>query len=657
MTDQVTHVYKFGPFHLDTREHVLLRDGRPVPLPPKVFDTLAVLVQNSGHIVAKDELMKTVWPDSFVEEANLAQNIFTLRKVLGENPRGQQYIETVPKRGYRFVVTIEELGEETATPEVGEQSSAPLEHDEVMGRAAERDRERLRDAQTNPFSTTVSSSLPVPLPHSVTRPWRVNRFVLTLPVALIGLLWLYFLTKPDRGIDSLAVLPFVNETADPSTEYLSDGISESLINSLSQLPKLRVPARTTVFRYKGQAVDPNKVGRELRVRAVLTGRVVQQRDTLSIQVELVNAADGAQLWGDKYTRKLADIFAVQDEVANQILEKLRLKLTGEEQELVTKRYTENAEAYQLYLKGRFYWNKYTEAGFRKAIEYFDQAVEKDPNYALAYVGLADCYIGLGTDFLSPREAIPKARAYVVKALELNETLAEAHASLGIVKLLYDWDWPAAEKELRHNLGLSPRSVETFSCSLHYADAMGRNDEAIAEIKRALELDPLSLPANLELGCASYYGRQYDQAIKQFRETLTMDSNSPLSYLGIGRAYGQKKMYQEAIAELSKGKTISGDWPPIVAELAYAYGASGKKAEARRLLQELREQTSRRYVDPYLMAMVFVGLSDKEQAFAWLDKAYDERSGWLPWLKVEPKWDILRTDARFTVLLRRIGFAL
>jgi TolB-like protein/Flp pilus assembly protein TadD len=494
--------------------------------------------------------------------------------------------------------------------------------------------------------------------HLVSRITSHKRAVmLTFAILIIAAVASAYFSVDRTAIESVAVLPFTHDSADPDTEYLADGITESIISNLSQLSDLKVMSRTSVFRYKGRNVDPQVAGGELNVQSVLAGRLVARGDELAISVELIDLRDNSQLWGEQYSQKIGDLLHVQGEISRKVSDKLRLRLSGAEQQQLDRHFTKSAEAYQLYLRGRFWGNKFTEDGLTKAIEHFHQALQKDPDYALAYVGLADTYIVLGAEHLSPREAMPKATAYAKKALELNPGLAEAHAASGIIKLVYDWDWQGAEKELSFSRALSSQAVESFSCSLHYADVLGRNDEAIAALRSALELDPLSLPTNLELGCASYYGRHYDQAIRQFQETLTIYPDHPALVYGIGRAYGQKKMYAEAIAQLSKMKTASGDWPPIVSELGYAYAASGKRPEAQKLLQELSEQAAGRYVDPYLFAVVNMGLGEKDQTFAWLDKAVDGRSGWLPWLKVEPKWDSLRADPRFAGLLRRVGLPL
>jgi TolB-like protein/tRNA A-37 threonylcarbamoyl transferase component Bud32/lipoprotein NlpI len=458
-----------------------------------------------------------------------------------------------------------------------------------------------------------------------------------------------------KTIDSLAVLPFINASADPNTEYLSDGITESIINSLSQLPKLRVMARSMVSRYKGQEVDARAVGSDLGVRAVLTGRVFQLGKSLVIRTELVDVADGSQLWGEQYNPKLTDLLTVQQEIAEQISEKLRLRLTSEEKKRLTKRYTENTEAYQAYVKGRYFQNKWAAEGYQKAIEYFQRAIELDPAYALAYVGLADCYISLGFFGMLPlRDIMPQAKAAAVKALELDNTLAEVHASVALVKMFYDFDWVGAGKEFQHALELNPNYVGAPLWYSLYLLALGQFDDAIANAKRAQELDPLSLPVNSIVGWELYLARRYDQAIEQLRKTIELDANFPWAHRTLGWAYVQKAMDEEAIEAFQQAKTLSGDHPMDVAYLATAYALSGRKGEAQQLLDEVKQQAEQGYVPAILFAFICVGLDERDQAFEWLEKACEEQVGRLVFLNVEPIWDSLRMDPRFDELVRRVG---
>jgi TolB-like protein/Tfp pilus assembly protein PilF len=489
--------------------------------------------------------------------------------------------------------------------------------------------------------------------------WRAKWALAGGGAALAGLLlvaiWFTLFRGRGEAIDSVAVLPFVNASTDPDTEYLSDGITETLIGQLSQIPRLKVMARSTVFRYKGSKVDPQQVGRDLNVRAVLTGIVLQRGDTLTISMELMNVRDGSELWGRRYNRKLADILAVQEDIAREITDKLRLRLESEEEKRLTGHFTENPEAYQLYLKGRYYWNKRTSDGIQKAIEYFQAAIAKDPLYALAYAGLADCY-HVPANPLPPREKMPLAKAAAMKALQLDDTLVEAHTSLARVVYAYDWDWPAAENEFKRAIELNSRYAPAHQWYGGYLSATGRFREADAEKKTAQELEPLSLIINFEVGLASYFSRNYDQAIDQFQKTLELDANFPPPHTFLAAAYEQKGMFEEAIAAFQRAITVTtgADKTLAMASLGHVYAVSGKKTEARKTLAELQRLSEHSYVPATDVALVYAGLGEKDKAFAWLDKAYEEHSFSLSNLKVEPRFDPLRSDPRYADLLRRIG---
>jgi serine/threonine-protein kinase len=464
-----------------------------------------------------------------------------------------------------------------------------------------------------------------------------------------------YLNKSSNTIDSLAALPFVN--ADPNTEYLSDGITESLINSLSEVPDLKVISFSSVSRYKGQQIDPQAVGRDLGVRALLVGKVMQRGDDLLVSAELVDARDNRHIWGEQYNRKISGLLAIQKEISREISDKLRLRLSGEQKERLARRYSENTEAYQLYLMGRYFWNKWTPEGWQKSIEYFRQAIDKDPSYALAYVGLSDSYAVLTFyDVMLPREAWPKAEAAAVKALEIDDTLGEAHTSLGAVKYFYDWDWTAGERELKRGIELNPNYADAHNVYAHYLRNMGRVDEGLAEMKRAYELDPIAIRSNQLLGGMFESARQYDQAIEQYRKTLEMDPNYAPAHSHLADVYEKQGMSMEAIAEHQKAMTLSGDSDLAVA-LGQAYKASGFSAAKRvvwqKNLDKLIEQSKRGRVAPMAFAYLYIDLGEKEQAFEWLEKAYEERSGALVLLRV-CDCEVLRSDPRFADLLRRIG---
>jgi serine/threonine protein kinase/tetratricopeptide (TPR) repeat protein len=466
-----------------------------------------------------------------------------------------------------------------------------------------------------------------------------------------------------KAIDSLAILPLANASDDPDTEYLSDGITESIINNLSQLPKLRVMARSTVFRYKvrttaglqPEQLDPIRIGRELNVRAVLIGRIMQRDDQVVIKAELVDTGDGSHLWGGQFSRRMSDICCIEEEIATEISENLRLKLTGAQKKRLTRRYTENTEAYQLYLKGRYHWNKRTQEGIKKGAEYFEQAISLDGDYALAYAGLADCYNLLSSySAIPPRTAFLRAKATAMKALKLDENLAEARASLAHIRFWYEWDWPSAEREFKQAIELNPGYGTAHLWYSLYLATMGRMDEAIAEVKRAQELDPLSLIINLNVARVLYFARAFDEAMEQCLKTLEMYPNFPLGHRRLGQIYQQKRMYAEAITEFEKALALAESDTETMSVMGHTYAAWGRRTDAELSLEALKELSKRIYVSPYSIARIHMGLGHRDEAFAWLEKVYQERHGILVYLKVEPVFDDVRDDPRFHDLVRRMG---
>jgi len=460
---------------------------------------------------------------------------------------------------------------------------------------------------------------------------------------------------PTTGI---AVLPFENLSDDPNAEYLSEGISEALINSLTELQQLRVIARSTAFHYKGKDVDPRRVGRELQVATVLTGRVRQMQDALSVQVDLVDASTGAQLWGEGYERKISDVIAVKQAIVREVTEKLKLKLSSEEQRRLVKRDSTNAEAYQFYLRGRYFWNKRTSDGIKQAIEHFQQSIERDPNFALGYVGLADSYTALTFyNFVAPHETMPKAKESAIKALALDNTLAEAHASLAHVLMNYDWNWSAAEKEFKRSIELKPDYATAHQWyAIHYLTATGRLEEAVQEMKKALELEPASLVMNTFMGATLYYAGRYDEAIDQCRRTIQMDPNFAVAHWHLGLAYEQKQVLDAATEEFKKAISLSGGSPLMRAALGRAYAKSQKKHEANEMLNELNELAKRQYVSAYEVAKIYVALGNSDQAFQLLGKAYAEHSFHLANLNVCPQLKSVRSDPRFQDLVQRVGLS-
>ena len=638
--------YEFGRFCLDTAERLLLREGEPVPLTPKVYDILLVLVENGGHVVEKDDLMKRVWPSTFVEEGNLTQNISLLRKALGETPNGVQFIETVPRRGYRFVGAIRRSN---GDPNVNLFSDKSIDAAVTV--------ELPPTAVVESESSQANGPTVAPAMHATateSRPAfflnRTRSLVLLasgLLVAIAAVVYLAGIGKAGdtSAIESIAVLPFVDETKDSDAEYLNDKIAESLINSLSKLPKLRVVPRSVVANYKGQEIDPRKIGKELNVRGVVTGRIRRHGDMISIQADLIDLQNVAQLWGQHYDHKLSDVMLVQEDISRDIFENLRLKLNVEEKKQI--------EAYRLYLKGRNAWNKRTEDGLLQGIEFFEQAIAVDPNYGPAYAGLADCYNMLVVyGIRQPKEGFPKAKEAAIKALEIDETLAEAHASLAFIKFRWEWDRAETEREFLEAIKLKPSYASAHQWYSSFLVAVERFDEAIAAAKRTEQLEPLSFVASSHLGWIYYLAGQNDKAVDQCKKILDLDPTSFPARRYLGLAYEQKGMYAEAISEFQKGVKLSGS-PLMLALLGHAYAVSGKRAEAQQVLNDLQQLQTQRYVSPYTVAAIYVVLNDDEQAFKWLDKAVDERDIWLMNLKVDPVFAKLRKNRRFTDLLARI----
>jgi TolB-like protein/DNA-binding winged helix-turn-helix (wHTH) protein/Flp pilus assembly protein TadD len=631
MGQQDNHTYEFGRFRLKVAERVLLREGELVPLTPKVFDILVTLVEHGGQVVAKDDLMKRVWPNTFVEEGNLTQNISLLRKALGESPGGVQFIETVPRRGYRFVAETNETWGDEAHPAGNGHKAAALS-----------------------LETSTEETPLVPVPNTTNQPSGLNKrtpaFAFVAGVVVVGLIGLVYFTgwsKAESGsaIQSIAVLPFVDESSDPDAQYINDKIAESLINSLSKLPKLRVVPRSVVAGYKGKEIDPRKIGQELNVRAVVTGRMRRHGDIISIQADLIDLENVAQLWGQHYDHKLSDVILVQDDISRDIFENLRLKLNVEEKKQL--------EAYRLYLKGRNAWNKRTGDALQQAIEFFNQAIAIDPNYGAAYAGLADCYNMLVVyGRLQPKEGFPKAKEAAQRALEIDESSAEAHTSMAFIKFRWDWDRAATEREFQTAIRLKPGYAPAHQWYSSYLVAVERFDEAIEHAKRTEELEPLSFVASSHLGWIYYLSGQNDKAIEQCRKILELDPSSFPARRYLGLAYEAKGMYPEAITEFQTGVKLSGS-PLMLALLGHAYAASGKTAEAKQVLNDLQQLQGQRYVSPYTVAAIHAGLGDHEQAFKWLETAVDERDIWLMNLKVDPVFAKLRSQRKFTDLLARI----
>jgi len=621
------HFYEFGPFRLDPAEGLLQREGQAVPLPPKVFETLRVLVESSGHLVEKEELMRQIWPDTFVEEANLAQNIFTLRKVLGEGGGGPEYIETVPKRGYRFVAAVQKI-EDVAASEMPGRVESPI--GEAQARKAK-----------NIVAVVAVASV-------------------VFGVGLVMWQWLRPRAAPPAERVKLAVLPFENLSGDAEQDYLSDGLTEEMITQLARLnpDRLAVIARTSSMHFKGSKKTVAQIGQELGVDYVLEGSIRREGERLRISAQLIQVKDQTHVWAENYERDVGDLMAVQDQVAQAIAAEIRVQLTPQGLAAAGRGSSARAaspEVYQLYLKGRFFWNKRTPEGFAKSIELFEEAIRKDPKFALAYAGLADSYVLLGPNNVRPpKEVYPKAKAAAQKALELDETLSEAHASLAFAKLLYDWDPRGAEQEFQRAIADNPGYPTARHWYAYTLAALGKLDLAVAEIRRAQALDPLSLSISSDVGQILLFARRYEEAVEQCKKTLEMDPDYRAAYWYLGLTYEQMGRNNEAVDALLKQVSLRGEAAATQEQLKKAYAAGGMKAYWHTWAARWETPSQRKEIPAFSLSVVYARAGEKDKAMAMLLKAHAEHFPSLVFLPVEPVFDPLREDPRFIELLKRIA---
>ena len=599
------------------------------------------------------------------KELDTRTDLFSFGALLYEMATGE-----LPFRGDTSGVIFDSILNRAPVSPVRLNPDLPVELERIVTKCLEKDR-NLRYQHASEIRTDLrrlkrdtesgkSIAAGVPTSRWSRRTIVMSAIALVSVIALIGVGVFYFRGSTHTRINSVAVLPFANANGDPNTEYLSDGITEGIIDRLSGLPNVKVISRTSAFRYKKREIEPQKVAKELGVEALVTGRVMQRGDELSISAELVDANEDKQLWGEQYSRKLADVASVQQEIASAISGNLRLRLSSEDKTRLAKASATNPEAYQLYLKGRYVANQSTADGLNKSIEYFQQAIDKDPGYAMAYVGLADSYntLGGGLNYVSPRETIPKAKAAAMKALELDNTVGEAHAALGFAEWFYDWDWPTAEREFKAAIELNPNSAVSH---FRYSECLltrTQFDEGISEIKRAQELDPVSTQTMGGLGHAYLVMRRYDESIPHFQKALDLYPSAAFIRAQLAWAYAMKGMYPQALAEYGKiaepDKAVAAENQLVADGLGWVYAVSGRRADALKIAKGVEELSSHAYVDFYQLATIYAGLGEKDEAFRMLEKGYEERSAGMLYLAIDPFWDGMRSDPRYADLLRRIG---
>lgn len=646
-------VVRFGLFEVDLDCNELRKKGLRLKLQDQPLNLLKILLEQPGTLVTRDELRHRLWkPGTFVEfDHSLNTAMMRLREVLGDPSDNPMFIETVPRKGYRFIAPVHEA--ETEQPKQG-QVQLPLT---IFDSAGE-----------------IEANLPVVFPKSEATnvlPIRETRPVSLTGAIAIGLVVVLFVVAPlflfrrslgfvapdSQQITSIAVLPMENLSGDSSQDYFADGMTDELIASLARISSLRVVSRTTAMDYKGSHESLEKIAHDLHVDAIVEGTVLRSGDRVRITAELVQVSTDRHLWADTYESQLGDILALQNQVAAAIVSQVRIKLTPQDKETLAAARPINSGAFEDYLKGRYYWGKRSEDALDKAIHYFQSATEKDPNYALAYAGLADCYGILGAAIVGTiptSEVAPKAEAAAKKAVGLDPMLAETQTALATVQFNDDWNWKAAEAGFRRAIQLNPSYSTAHQRYSLYLMAMGRTEESLAEMNRARSLDPLSPSMNFSLGWRLYMARRYDEAIAQLLNTIEMDPTYLLAHIVLGQSYEQKGQYSEAIVELQKADSMAPNSPPVLAALGHAYAVAGKRVEALQLLDELKSQRSREYVSPFYLAFIYAGLNDHEQAIAWLEKSYDDRSNNTIFLNVVPQFDDLRSELRFQNLLHRIG---
>jgi TolB-like protein/DNA-binding winged helix-turn-helix (wHTH) protein/Tfp pilus assembly protein PilF len=653
-TSHASKIVRCGVFEIDLKAFELRKHGLRLKLAEQPFQILAILLEQPGEVVTRDELRERLWPgDTFVDfDHGLNNAVMRLREALGDSHDKPRFIETLPRRGYRFIAPIEEIHPGSRINPDG-------------------------DPQTNSYAALHASDGPAQLsadPNQLVSRRNAGNW-LTLPrIALMSAAVLVFAVLSGLAVHfvrgwesgkinpahnmSLVVLPLENLSGDAEQDYFADGMTDELTANLAKIRSLRVISRSTAMAYKGTHKPLSEIAKDLKVDAVVEGTVLKAGNRVRITAELVQVSTDHHLWADTYESQIGDVLALQNRVSSAIVDQIRINLSPEDKQRLAKNPSVSPDAYEDYLKGRYYWNRRSSDGFTKAIGYFEDATRRDPQYALAYAGLADCYGIIGATIygsLPAAEAAPKAKAAAIRALEIDPSLAEAETSLATAKFNYDWDWAGAAQGFQRAIQMDPRYATAYQRYSLYSIAMGRLDESLEQIKRARELDPLSISINSSLGWRLYLARQYDRSIAQLRDTLELDPSYEWAHFILGQAYEQKREFDLARAELQKAVELSHNSPLMISALAHAEALSGNQEEALRLLQHLMTQSKKQYVSPFYVGVVYIALGKTETAMDWMEKAFADRSNGLVFLKVEPELDPLRSNPRFIALQKQLNF--
>jgi TolB-like protein/DNA-binding winged helix-turn-helix (wHTH) protein/Tfp pilus assembly protein PilF len=661
MIDQLHKRYVLEDYWLEPEKQLLRRREQPVHLPKKPFQVLLHLIEHRDRFVNRAELLDLFWDGREVYDDALRKCVGTIRKAFDDQSETPRFVETRWGVGYRYIGPVEEqiIQEQAGIVEIAKTRGIKIvvEEEEIQEESVVDERAVVTRA---PASTPN-------LPSALKRNQKITAVALIFLTVAIGAAVILSFRQGSRQrtaatevypapIRSIAILPLKSLTGDPSTEYFSDGVTENLINTFSRIEGLKVISRGSVFAFKGREVDPRQVGETLGVGALLEGSVLKSGERVRVDVRLVSTQDGRVLWASNtYDRPVGDIFNIQDEIALNAAAGLRIELSGKDQKQLTRRYTNNVEAYNELLRGWYFWSQRTPSGLRRAIESYQRATEKDPHCAFAYAGVAGSYaMGIWYIPLEPKEAMKKAKAAAIRAVELDPNLSEAHLAMNTV-LSYEWDWAGTQREIERARELDP-NFSTYGYAYYLLQSAGKPDEAVRWIKRSEELDPLSPLIAANVGQILYYARRYDEAIEQCRKTLELDPNYAMAHMHLGQTYIRKGMYPEAVEEIQKAITLSERSPELIALLGGAYAAAGNRKEAVKVIGELTELSKHRYVPTYPIAEIYAELGSKDEAFEWLDKAYQERSIHFVDLKIDPVLDQLRSDPRFADLLRRAHLA-